>query len=102
MDMSDVAAKWRRDGFVLLPSYLDGLELRAAQQELPVVYPTAADYHAAPETGRNVNFTGDEFGGIVEFPFPAVALSKLVVHDKLIALAEAVFETWRPTGFVDS
>ena len=93
MDLSDAAATWRRDGFVVLPGYLDGPELRAAQLDLPNVYPIAADYHAAPEAGRNGTFTGDEFGGIVEFPFPGVALSRLVVHDKLVALAEAVFET---------
>src|ERR1700691_6405609 len=93
MDLTEAAAAWRRDGFVVLPGYLAGPELRAAQRDLSAVYPTADDYHAAPGEGRNGNFTGDEFGGIVEFPFPTVALSKLVVHDKLVALAEAVFET---------
>jgi hypothetical protein len=93
MDLADVAAAWRRDGFVVLPGYLDGPELRAAQQGLAGVFPTAGEYHAAPGEGRNRVYTGEEFGGIVTFPFPTVALCRLVVHDKLISLAEAVFET---------
>ena len=93
MDVSEAAAFWRRDGFVLLPGYLDGPELQAAQRDLPAVYPTAEEYHAAPQEGRNRAYTGDEFGGISVFPFPTVALCDLVVHDKIIVLAEAVFET---------
>src|SRR5271166_3315017 len=96
MDLADVtaaAAVWRRDGFVVLPGYLDGPELRAAQRDLAGVFPTAEEYHAAPGEGRNRVYTGDGFGGIVAFPFPTVALCRLIVHDKLISLAEAVFET---------
>jgi ectoine hydroxylase-related dioxygenase (phytanoyl-CoA dioxygenase family) len=93
MDVSAAAAAWRRDGFVVMPGYLEGPELAAAQRDLAAVYPTAEEYHAAPAEGRNQAYTGDEFGGIIPFPFPTVALSRLVVHDKLIALAEAIFET---------
>jgi phytanoyl-CoA dioxygenase PhyH len=93
MDLTDAAAAWRREGFVVLPGYLDGPELKAAQRDLPTVYPTADEYHAAPGEGRNRTYTGDEFGGIIAFPFPTVALCALVVHDKLLDLAEAVFET---------
>jgi hypothetical protein len=35
MDLSGAAAAWRRDGFVVLPGYLDGPELKAAQRDLP-------------------------------------------------------------------
>jgi Phytanoyl-CoA dioxygenase (PhyH) len=93
MDLADAAAAWHRDGFVVLPGYLDGPELRAAKRDLPTVYPTAEEYHAAPGQGRNRAYTGDEFGGIIAFPFATVALCRVVVHDKLVALAEAVFGT---------
>ena len=93
MDLNEAAAAWRRDGFVVLPGYLEGPELAAAQRDLAVVYPTAEEYHAAPAEGRNREYTGDEFGGIIAFPFRTVALCRLVVHDKLVALAEAVFAT---------
>jgi hypothetical protein len=93
MDLSEAAATWQRDGFVVLPGYLDGPELDAARHDLAAVYPTAGEYHAAPGKGRNRVYTGDEFGGIITFPFPTVPLCRLVVHDKLIALAEAIFGT---------
>jgi hypothetical protein len=93
MELSDAAAAWRRDGFVVLPGYLRGHELAAAQRELASVYPTAEEYHAAPGEGRNRAYTGDEFGGIITFPFRSVALCRIVVHDKLVALAEAIFAT---------
>src|SRR5580704_6981623 len=93
MDLSEAAAAWWSDGFVVLPGYLAGPELAAAQRDLAVVYPSAEEYHTAPAEGRNRAYTGDEFGGVIPFPFATVALSRLVVHDKLIALAEAVFAT---------
>ena len=93
MDISEAAKAWRRDGFVVLPAYLAGPQLEGAQRELRDLYPTADEYHSAPDTVRNRVYTGDEFGGIVAFPFPSIALSLLVVCDKLRALAEAVFET---------
>ncbi|MBV9794456.1 MAG: phytanoyl-CoA dioxygenase family protein [Actinobacteria bacterium] len=92
-ELAAAAAAWRRDGFVVLPGYLDGPELAAAQRDLAAVYPSAADYHAAPGDRAHQPFSGDEFGGIIAFPFPTVALSRLVVHDRLIALAAAVFGT---------
>lgn len=91
MELTEAAAAWRRDGYVVLPGHLAGPELDAAQADLARVFPSASEYHAAPDQGRNRDFTGDEFGGIVGFPFPTVTLSGLVVHDKLIDLAEAVF-----------
>jgi hypothetical protein len=87
MDLTEAAAAWRRDGYAVLPGYLAGPELDAARADLARVFPSAAEYHDAPDQGRNREFTGDEFGGIIAFPFPAVALSRLVVHDKLIDLA---------------
>jgi len=93
VDVSDAATAWQRDGFVVLPDYLGGSALKAAQHDLAAVYPSAEEYHAAPGEGNNQAYTGDEFGGIITFPFPSVALCRLVVHDKLIALAEAIFDT---------
>ena len=93
MDLSGAVAAWRRDGLVVLPGYLDGPELTAAQRDLASVYPSAEQYHAAPREGRNRLYTSDVFGGVIDFPFPTVTLCRLVVHDKLLALAEAIFGT---------
>src|ERR1700691_1927489 len=93
MDLTEAAAAWRRDGFVVLPGYLAGPELAAAQRDLAVVYPTAEEYHAAPAEGRNRTYTGDEFGGVLPFPFPTVALSRLVGEEKVVARAEPACAT---------
>jgi hypothetical protein len=93
VDVAEAAAAWRRDGLVVLPGYLEGSELDAARHDLAGVFPTAQEYHASPDQGRNRVYTGDEFGGIIAFPFPTVALCRLVVHDRLVALAEAIFQT---------
>jgi len=69
MDVSDAAAAWRRDGFAVLPGYLDGHELEAARRYLSGVYPSAEEYYAAPGEGRDRVYTGDEFGGIITSPF---------------------------------
>jgi hypothetical protein len=110
VDLSDAAAAWRRDGFVVLPGYLDGHGLEAAQRDLAAVYPGAEEYHAAPGQGRNRVYTGDEFGGIIAFPFATITLCRLVVHERLVVLAAAGRSgrgnhPWRartaPTGFRD-
>jgi Phytanoyl-CoA dioxygenase (PhyH) len=93
MDLSDAAAAWRRDGFVVLPGFLDGPELEAAQRDLAAVYPSAEEYHAEPDQGRNRVYTGDKFAGVIAFPFATIALCRVVVHDRLIALAETIFRT---------
>src|SRR5260370_7043042 len=87
MDLSDAAAAWRRDGFVVLPGYLDGPDLEAAKRDLPSVYPSAEDYHAAPGEGRNRVYTGAQFDGNLTFPLPTAALFRLDVHLNLIPLA---------------
>ena len=93
MDLGSAAAAWRRDGFVVLPGYLAGPELEEAKAGLSAIYPTAEDYHADPSSERNRIYTGDEYGGVIAFPFPTVSLCNLAVHDKVIALAEAAFGT---------
>jgi hypothetical protein len=93
MDVSAAATAWRRDGFVVLPGYLSGPELESAQADLSSVYPTADEYLADPQSQRHRTYTGDEYGGIIPFPFPTVALCNLAVLDKVIALVEAAFGT---------
>ena len=93
MDLTAAAATWQRDGVVVLPSYLAGADLEAGKAGLASIYPIAEDYHADPLSQRNRVYAGDEYGGIIPFPFPTVALCNLAVHDKVIALVEAAFGT---------
>ena len=57
------------------------------------IYPTAENYHADPLSESNRIYTGDEYGGVIPFPFPTVALCNLAVHDRVIAFVEAAFGT---------
>jgi ectoine hydroxylase-related dioxygenase (phytanoyl-CoA dioxygenase family) len=93
VDFSAAAKDWRRDGYVLLESLLTRSLLDAAVAEIPQVFPSAEEYHSGPLSESNQRFTGDEFGGIVAFPFPSVALCNLVVCDPLVRLAEACLDT---------
>ena len=93
MHLREATAAWRAHGFVVLPGYLAGPSLETAQNDLSAVYPSAEEYHSHPDAERNRRYSGDEFGGIIAFPFPTVALCRLVVHDKLVALAQAIFGT---------
>lgn len=93
MDLAAAAETWRRDGFVVLPGYLTGADLELAQTDLPSVFLTADEYHADPSSERSRVFIGDEYGGLISFPFPSVPLCNLAVHQRVIALVEAAFGT---------
>ena len=93
MDLSAAADEWRRNGFVILPDYLSRPDLEAAQEDLTAVYPTPAEYNSDPLNDRNGKYTGDEFGGIIPFPFPTTALCNLSVHSKIVAFVETAFGT---------
>jgi hypothetical protein len=92
MDLMAAARAWRRDGFVVLPGFLRA-ECEEARGELPDIYPTAERFHGDADDRAHSRIRGDEFGGIVVFPFPGLALSRLVVCGKLVSFAEAVFGT---------
>ena len=93
MDLLAAADTWRRDGVVVLLGFLAGPDLEAAKAGLTSVYPTAAEYHADPSSERNGVYAGDEYGGLIPFPFPTVALCNLAVHDRVVDFVEAAFGT---------
>jgi len=93
VELEAAAAAWHQEGFVVLPRYLDAPDLDAARADLPKVFPSPSEFHSEPDGDRNSQYVTDEFGGIIEFPFPSVELCRLVVHPKLINLAEAIFRT---------
>ncbi|MES9541717.1 MULTISPECIES: phytanoyl-CoA dioxygenase family protein [unclassified Actinomadura] len=89
MDLKDAARAWQTDGFVILPAFLQGDELSAAVDELPLLFPTAAGFHDRTDP-RAERFVGDEFAGIDAFPFASTAISLLAVHHRVLDLAEAL------------
>jgi hypothetical protein len=92
MRLADVEQAWRTDGFVVIPAYLSADDLAPALDELSVCFPTAAGFHDGSDPRRQ-RFLDDEFDGIDTFPFASVQLSRLAVHDRIVALVEALLGT---------
>jgi Phytanoyl-CoA dioxygenase (PhyH) len=91
-DIDRAVDAWRQHGFAILPTYIPADDLAPAAAELPLLYPTADEYHDRVDPDRNSRFD-DEFGGIDDFPFPGTGLSLLAVHPMLIDLAERLLGT---------
>lgn len=87
------AAEWDEQGFVVLPSFLSPSDLGAGVSELGLLFPSPDEYHDDADPERNASFRGDEYGGLVTFPFASVELSLLAVHPHLVALARACLRT---------
>lgn len=81
-----------RDGFVVLPRYLNDDDLSDAIAALTVEFPTADEFHDDVDPERNERFR-DEFGGITKFPFTSTSLSLAAVHGRLIDLASSLLGT---------
>jgi hypothetical protein len=93
VDFSAGARSWREDGYILYENLLTGDALNVASADLRQVFPSADEYHSDPLRESYQRFMGDEFGGIVAFPFPSVALCNLVASDPLIRLAGSCLGT---------
>lgn len=91
-DIDAAVHAWRTDGFVVLPAYLSSADLAAATAELPLLFPTADQFHDRVNPERNRRFE-DEFGGIEDFPFTSTPLSLLAVHPLLIDLGQQLLGT---------
>ena len=76
----------RTRGFTVVEGFLADDELRAAQQALRLHFPTAEEYFADP--ARYPEYSGDQFGGVEEFPYRSWDLNRLAVHPDLVDAAE--------------
>lgn len=92
MTTAEVVERWRRDGFVIRPALVALDDLAPAQAELPLLFPTADDFHDGVDEERNDRFR-DEFGGITSFPFDSTELSLVSVHEALLDLAATLLGT---------
>lgn len=86
--------RWREDGFVILPGYLSCAQVQPAVDELPLLFPTAEEYHGGSDQSLRARFD-EEFGGIDDFPFAATAVNLVAVHPDLVALAATLLGTER-------
>ena len=81
-------ASWEADGWCLLEALLPDDVVRAAQAELPALFPTAEEFAADRDPERNQPFRTDSHTVMPGFPFDAAPLNDLVLHDSLMDLAE--------------
>ena len=80
--------RWESDGWCLLDALLPDDVVRAAQAELPALFPTAEEFAADRDPERNRPFRTDSHTVMPGFPFEAGALNDLVLHNSLMDLAE--------------
>lgn len=89
MDLHEAAQAWHTDGFVILPGFLPADALAAAADGLGLLFPSAEGFHDGTDPRRD-RFLGDEFAGIDTFPFASTDIGLLAVHERILALAEAL------------
>ncbi len=81
-------AHWEEEGWCLVQGLLPAEAVASAQAALPALFPTAEEFAADTDPGRNEPFRVDSHRVMPRFPFDDGALNDLVVHDRMIDLAE--------------
>lgn len=76
----------RSQGYTLVPGFLGGEELAAAQDCLWDEFPRPDDYFADPSA--HARYTRSQFAGLRLFPTSGWALNRLAFHPDLVDLAE--------------
>jgi hypothetical protein len=81
--MSDASLdEVREKGFCLIEEFLSPDELDAAQRALWLHFPRAEEFFADPS--RYPHYNGDQFGGVLEFPYRSWDLNHLAFHPDLV------------------
>jgi hypothetical protein len=82
-------ARWEEDGWCLIESLIPPDAVHAAQEALPALFPTAEDFAADRDPVRNEPFRVDSHRVMPRFPFEDSALNDIVLHDRIVDLAES-------------
>lgn len=80
--------QWEEDGWSLVGGIFSDEELRAAQDALPELFPTAEEFARDVDPDRNRPFRIDSHSVMPAFPFESGALNRLVLHEGVISLAQ--------------
>jgi hypothetical protein len=92
MRVSDATlAEVRERGFSLVPGFLQGDELAAAQEALWLHFPRPHEYFADPSAFAG--YAASQFAGVEEFPYRSWDLNRLAVHPDLVDAAERYLQT---------
>jgi Phytanoyl-CoA dioxygenase (PhyH) len=81
-------AQWEEDGWVVARDLLPPETIAAAQAVLPGLVPTPEEFADNVDPVRNEPFRVDSHRVMPRFPFEDGALNEIVVHDRIIDLAE--------------
>jgi Phytanoyl-CoA dioxygenase (PhyH) len=81
-------AQWEEDGWCLVRGLLPAETIAAAQAVLPTLVPTAEEFADDIDPERNEPFRVDSHRVMPRFPFEDGALNDIVVHERIIDLAE--------------
>jgi hypothetical protein len=89
---SDAKTQWENEGWCVLERFLPGEAIAAAQEGLEREFPSGEDFADEREPQRNAPFRTDSHAVMPRFPFEHAAFNDLVLHDRLIDLAEEFLE----------
>jgi hypothetical protein len=81
-------SQWEEEGWSLLPGILPDDAVTAARAALPELFPTAEEFANDTDPARNLPFRVDSHSVLPAFPFESSALNGLVLHDRIIDLAQ--------------
>jgi hypothetical protein len=92
MSLNADKQRWEEDGWVVVENLVSSEAITAAQEALPALFPTAEEFAQDADPERNRPFRVDSHTVIPQFPFESNALNDLVLHDRIIDLAEEYLE----------
>jgi ectoine hydroxylase-related dioxygenase (phytanoyl-CoA dioxygenase family) len=81
-------AKWEKEGWCVLERFFPAEAVEAAQRGLEREFPTAEDFAEDRDPDRNLIFHTDSHAVMPTFPFEHSPFNDLVLHERLIDLAE--------------
>jgi hypothetical protein len=84
---------WHEEGWCLLEHFLPAVDVDAAQAELPDIYPTAEAFAAGLGAPGGKAHDASWDAKKPSFPLEGMALNHLILHERLIALAEDLLGT---------
>ena len=88
-----VRAALHDDGFVVVHDFLPAADLAGAIEEIPLMYPTASQFHDDPDDEQVRKFRASQFGGVEYLPFASPAWNLLALDQRFIDLARAALGT---------
>lgn len=75
---------------VLVKNVLSKRDLSSAQDALQNYYPTVEEYDTNPK--KYTHLQGDQFAGLVMFPFVTSILNNLPTHPSIVGIVEHILE----------